>query len=284
MPAESVFPAQPVSIGGARVFVAPYQFITDDDDNLRIVSVNSKTGVTLTIQGYRIDRAGVKVPFTYTHTPNTDRSVKTESFKFGAGALVSLNVQAAAGSPLVGQSFVIVQLIRGLSAATIVLGTLLQGYVTTTQGLGWPGSPIVSSTAGEPLVRNVAGTIPAAGVDIVEAVPAGARWELVSHFVVFTASAAVINRLMSYVTRATSNPTRLMAGNASVAASETWSLQWGPNLPLANDGGFFIAEAPLPDRTIMAAGDTFGTFTPNMQAGDHFSFNLYVVREWLEVS
>src|SRR5439155_18890058 len=105
---------------------------------------------------------------------------KTQNYKLGKGAILNLTVFASAGAPLMGQTYVIVQLIKGLTGATIVLGTLLGGYLTATQALGWPGSPIISSTDGEGCTRLIVGTTPAAEANILETVPTGARWELLS--------------------------------------------------------------------------------------------------------
>src|SRR5262249_46183156 len=110
----------------------------------------------------------------------SNRTAKTEDFVLGGGLVTNLSVFATAGSPLIGQCFVIVQLVRSLGVTAYVMGTMLQGYVTTTQNLGWPGSAIVSSTDGEPAIRDIVGTDPVAGAGWSETVPAGARWELVT--------------------------------------------------------------------------------------------------------
>src|SRR5204863_2582589 len=94
------------------------------------------------------------------HVPNTDRSVKTSDHPLGVGQLLNLTVFASAGAPLIGQTYVKVQLIRGVGAAAIVLGTLLGGYVTAVHALGFPGSPIENSLTATPAIRYITGTNP----------------------------------------------------------------------------------------------------------------------------
>src|SRR5213592_1900599 len=176
MPVERVFVAQPLASAGGRIIASPFQFYVTGEDHLRVISVNSLAGVRLKLQGRFIDTSGKLDAFSYDHIPTSDRTATTTMHQLGVGAVLNLTVFASTGAPVSGQTFVIVQLTRGLGAAAIVLGTLLQGYVTSAQHLGWPGSPIVTSTAGEPLIRKIVGTTPGAGNNINETVPTGARW------------------------------------------------------------------------------------------------------------
>src|SRR4051812_32014952 len=107
---------------------------------------------------------------------------------------MNITAFASAGTPIIGQTFVRVQLIRGLSGATLPIATLLQGYVTSRQDLAYPGSPIRMSTEDAFPVRIITGTDPAAGVEIVETVPDGAVWELVSVTARLVTSAAAAVR------------------------------------------------------------------------------------------
>ena len=172
---ERPFLALPAASAGGRVIASPFQFVTTGEDALRLVSVNARPGVRLKIQARRYNTAGGIDANAWDHIPNDDRTPRSDDYPIGVGALLNLTVFASSGTPLVGQTFVIVQLVRGVGAAAIVLGTMLQGYVTSTQGLGWPGSPITSSTDAEPCVRAIQGTQPAPGVEISETVPTGAR-------------------------------------------------------------------------------------------------------------
>jgi hypothetical protein len=71
---------------------------------------------------------------------------------------------------------------------------LLQGYVTDTSRLSFPGSPIRSSIEGPGVLRSITGTNPAANAEISETVPTNARWRV--HAIRFTlvTDANVANR------------------------------------------------------------------------------------------
>lgn len=283
-PGEQVFVGQSTFDRAGRLLASPFQFTTTGDDNLRVVSVNSKTGVALKIQGRRLDENGKIQTFAFDHVPNTDRTVKTTNQQFGAGALLNLTVFASSGTPLVGQTFVIVQLIRGLTGATIVLGTLLQGYVTTTQGLGWPGSPIVSSTEGEPAVRVIDGTTPAAGVNFSETVPTGARWELLSCVGVFVTSAAPGQREVFLILQdsVTNFVWRAMPGIIQ-NPSQTFGYQFSAGTTFQQLALGTQVSQSIPSPNVMLSGMTFRSGVVSLSPGDQFSDVHYVVREWLEV-
>lgn len=280
---ERIFAAQPVQFAGARIIAAPFQFVTTGTDNIRVVSANSVVGVTLTIQGLRLDERGQVVPFGWAHTPNTDRSSKTENFAFGKGALLSLNVQASGGAPLIGQTYVTVRLIRGLAGATFVVGTLLAGHVTTTQSLGWPGSPIASSTSGEPAVREIFGTVPAVGNDVSESCPTGARWELMTVLAGLVTDATAGTRAAIFRQIATngSSPLFVILNPAAgdVPPSSTYTFTWGQNIPPSFRNLFNVT--PFPQRPLLRAGGRFTITGQNV--GDQWVAIAYTVREWLEV-
>jgi hypothetical protein len=71
---QIIRPGAPAS---GRVTPASFPFYTTGEDNLRITSWNSATGVALKDERPLIDAAGRAIPDSWDHTPNTDRSAKT---------------------------------------------------------------------------------------------------------------------------------------------------------------------------------------------------------------
>jgi len=281
--AESVF--RPGVGASGRNTPASYPFYTTGEDNLRVLSYNSAAGVRLKVNGRLIDAAGHASPDSWDHIPNTDRSVKSDDLPLSGTTLLNLTVFAAAGSPRIGQTFVIVQLIRGLGSAAIVLGTILSGYVTTQQALGFPGSSVTASTDGEPTPRQIVGATPAAGSDIVETVPTGARWELLSTRQTLTLSAAGI-----------AAPVRAQIDDGANVYAETWTPNTGglstvnpiafsqdmQDFSIAIGSGNFCA-APLAGNR-MLAGSRFSVHSTVNPAAVTWSAPVYNVREWLEVN
>lgn len=267
-----------------RVTPASFPFFTTGEDNLRIVSYNTAPGVKLKINGRLVDTRGNTSPDSWDQTPNTDRSAKTTDLTLSGSTLLNITVFASAGAPLMGQTYVIVQLVRGVGTAAIVLGTILQGYVTTTQAIGFPGSPIQTSIDSGGYYRTLLGTSPAAGVEIVETCPAGARWDLVAAHLTLTTSATVIARLaklkivntghialLLFPDQQVSNNIALNVLAAQVAKQSTFT-----------SGVTTLTWIGLPAPCVLLAGDTFNTFTDNLQAGDQWDPPQYLVREWLE--
>ena len=281
---EVVFPASLVPFAGGRILPSPAQFYVTGEDRLRIVSVNSLTGVTLKLQWRFANSDGQAIPSSQDHTPNTDRSVKTQDYELGVGSLLNVTVFANAGTPRVGQTYVMVQLVRGIGAAAIVLGTLLAGYVTSTQALGFPGSPIASSLESGGLVRTIQGATPAAGAEFRETVPTGARWQLLGAQASLATSAAPANRRPVFVWSVNGAQVGASAQVVDVAASQSGVFNWAQGMPLSAAIFAGVNVVGLPFDLQLLAADFFASQTTNLQAGDQWTLTRYVVREWLEVT
>jgi hypothetical protein len=281
---EQVFVATPSPRLGNRQVAAPVEFYTTGEDNLRIISVNSQTGVSLKVNARLVTIDGAIDSASWDHTPNSDRTVKTTDFALAPGAVLNLVVFASTGAPQIGQTFVIAQLIRGLGSAATVLGVLFSGYVTATQCMAWPGSPIVSSTEGEPFVRVITGSRPGLGGQITETCPFGARWELVSVNATITTGAAAGTRFAEFVI---STPTAIVGiypnAGGDPATNTTWNFTWGQNVPTVTDNFDGRVVSPFTQRQYLSPADLFALRMIQTPGGDQWSAPAYQVREWLLV-
>lgn len=284
--AGQTFPAlgAPTLAGGARVIASPFQFVGDADTWLRVTSVCSVSGVVLAVQGRRLDDSGLLKPITETHAPNSDRTVKTTELLLGPGALLNLTVFASSGSPLVGQCYVMIQLLRSHGATAIVLGTLLAGNVTAVQALGFPGSPVVSSLEVLPAVRSIVGTMPAVGVDVSETVPTGARWELLSFMVPLTTVGVGANRQVVLGDRRGGVGVGFYPNAFTIAPGTTGFNFWAPNLPSITNAVFGYLCSAVAQPMVLMAGDQLVTVTANFNPADGYGTPRYVVKEWLEAA
>lgn len=283
----------PVNIGvtsplfGAegRPIVEPGALLVTGNDNLRINSWNSVVGVALTIRLRFIDATtGDIVANEFVHTPNSNRTKATSDFPLSVGFPLNITVFASAGVPLIGQTFVQVQLVRGFTGATLLLATLLQGYVTSVQAIAYPGSPIIGSLEGAGVLRSVVGTTPGAGADITETVPTGARWEVLTMSATFTASVAVANRFPLYQMDDGVQTFYRFGLLAALTASQVRAIVWHQGgLGAVVDQNNSIS-VPLPVGIRMAAGFRMRTTTTNIDVADQWSLVRYVVREWIEAA
>jgi len=280
---ETAYFPQPFLEARSGVVVSPFQFALDGNDNLRSVCVNAAAGVRIFIQGRRLTEAGTIEPFAFVCIPTADRQVTEDVFSLGKGALLNLAAFVTGATPLIGQTWVMLQIVRGFTGPLVLLGTLLQGYVTSSQGLGWPGSPIQSSTDSGGYYRTIAGTQPAAGAQVSEVVPTGARWEFLSGQFDFTASAAVANRFPLIAFR---DPSYAIVGvprPVVVTATQVVTLGVAPDFPFTQHATWNIDTMPVPKGLTLLAGQSIVTNVIGMQAGDQWGVPHYAVREWLEV-
>jgi hypothetical protein len=281
---ERVFPGRLFDIGGGRILPSPNQFYLTGEDTLRVVSANALAGVTIKVQCRTANPQGDTVGHSYDHVPTSDRMSRTEDFAIGDGSLLNVTAFVNTGAPIVGQTYVAVQIVRGRGAAAVVLGTILGGYVTRRQAIGFPGSPIRTSTDGEPAIRTISGTTPAAGAEIIETVPTGARWELLALLAFLTTGPAATNRLPRLYFFNAGGGFALSLQVGTVAASSSADVAWAAGLTSIAPATANALQAPLPQPLPLLEAQTFQTFTLNLAAPDQYACVRYTVREWLEVN
>lgn len=264
-----------------RRFLSPGAFEMTGEDNLQISVANSLSSCVVTVAGRFLTIDGEIIPFLQTFAPTTGRTVTSVLLPFGDGWLLNATAFVSTGAPLTGQTFVRLQVIRGAAGATLVLGTLAAGYVTAVQPLAYPANRVRSSLDGQGVLRSIAGTDPAAGTEISETVPTGARWRLLALSCRLVTSAAVANR----------SPILLLDDGAAIY----FGSDPGGTIPASQNFRFTAGQATqrliavtdvyqwtLPNDHRMLAGHRWRTSTQNIQAADDYSNVQYLVEEWLE--
>lgn len=281
---ELVFARTPNRAAGQRVIASPFEFFTTGEDNVRIIGVNSLSNVTLMIQGRSVDVDGTIIPIRDALAVPATRVVTQKDIVLSGGAVLNFVVFASGASPLIGQTYVIAQLIRGVGAAAIVLGELFAGYVTATQPLAWPGSPIQSSIDGGGCIRSVTGSTPAAGAVIQETVPTGARWELLDFRFTLTTSAVAPTRGIEFKWAQSGQGARYVPSNVPQPASWVYTYTFAPNIPVNTNVSVGLVTFPMGLPVTLLAGGTISIDSTNLDVGDQFSAPQFTVREWLEVA
>lgn len=272
----------PPPVQGALT-AGPFNFQFTGEDHLRLSVANSLTGVRVGVHYRTAPTPTTTQPHRQDFAPTADRAVTTMEFDVGPGYLLNVVCFASSGAPKRGQTYAKLEVIRGFGASAIVLGCVCAGYVTATQPIAWPGSPMESSLDGDGYIRSVLGTQPAAGADISETVPTGARWELLSFYAPLTATAAAGNRTTQLTAYTSGSATKLFVPMASAQPpSTTYSYDWAP-IGVAVSNGLDRFVAPWSTGLGLAAGDTLQTGTGNLAAGDQWGRPSYGVREWLEI-
>lgn len=261
--------------------LAPHGLYVEGDDYLLVSAINTVASVVIVIGGRMVQPNGRPKPFQDELAATADRVVATKAINLGDGWLQEITVIARGAAPIVGQTFVRVDLVRGAGAGRNVHGTLIQGPVTAFMRAAWPGSP-VQTTIGLPgALRSLTGTNPAANVEIVETVPTGARWRLLSFRATLVTDANAAAREVAITFDDGTTVYAEAAAGVNQAASLTrqyTATRGGVRGAAATGTGILIA---IPDLRL-AAGHRIATVTINRQAGDDFGAPQLLVEEWLE--
>jgi hypothetical protein len=260
---------------------APSAFYCTGEEFLRVTSFGSVTSAVLSVRSRMLDLENKIHPSADRHVPNTDRTSASSDHPLGAGWLLGCEVFASTSSPRVGQVFVLVEVMRGSGAGATVLQTLVQGYVSDTSRLSWPGSLNRWSTEGAGVLRSVTGTDPAAGVEISETVPTNARWRVHGFTAQLVTSAVVASRETALVFDDGANVfVRVPAG-----AGQTASLTRLYSSFYAAQRNTLLIDTtinfPLP-RLDLQGGHRLRTITTAIDGGDNWGAPQMLVEEWIE--
>lgn len=280
---ESDFPpwaAQVVPALDPHDVRAPALYV-NEDDSLVVSIVNALAGVDVVIRLRTIALDGRIVPQDFTVTPTSNRAQFSQLIHLQECFLAGVAVILGAGSPRRGQTFVTLALGRGPATAPIPLHTLLADYLVAGTALGWPCAFIRQPTEGPGLLRSIAGTNPAAGVEISEAVPTGARWRLRSLRAQLVASGVAANRRVHVVVDDGATVLFELAAADLVTAGLTRNFNCTADgyARATQDNEIYV---PLPLDVMMLQGWRVRTLTTAIDAGDNWGAPQLNVEEWIE--
>lgn len=280
--ARARFDAPELPGDAPRVKLAPGGFALAGEDNLRITSYNALAGVVLRISGRFLVSGGAIIPIDRLHTPNSNRTAARELFSLGPGVLLNLTIIVSSGAPLINQTFVRAEIVRGLTGNTILLGTLVADAVTAVQSVGWPGGLIRRSLDGPPYPRTITGALPAVGTEIIETVPTGARWTLLAFGAELSSSVAAPVRRVHLTLPQGPSPYVVMPQDFAHGALVVQDYYWFSGSTRGPANSQTASIAALLNGPNLLAGTSFGTLTDNIQAADVWTRPTYFVHEWLE--
>lgn len=262
---------------------APGAVYLTGEESLRLSTWNIRAALTVTVRGRIFTPEGRIVPFEFKQVPNTDRTVKTTDAPLGRGWLMHAIAFATSAVPFIGETWAQLSIVRGDTGATHELEILSGGYLTQVQPVSYPGGRYGSSIDGAGVIRTISGTDPAAGAEISETVPTGARWRLMSLQSVLTTSVAVANRNVQIVIDDGTNETYRAACASNQAASNAFRYSFSAsgvtNVPASAN----THMVPTPAPAILGPGYRIRTITNLLDAGDNWSQAFILVEEWQEV-
>lgn len=258
-------------------------FYSRPEHTLRFTAWSAIAGVTLNLAAVVVDDDDQQRPFLYQLLPtSTGVATVLTGLPLECGCLTSVQVFASAGLPLGAQVYVRVELVQGREGAVTSLGTILEGYVTANVALCYPGDNTSRAVDGRGTFRLVLGTVPAAGADFVDTVPANRRWGVNAIAFTLVPSATVANRTPVLTIDDGANIIWESSNNANVVASTTTKFRAGAGVQLTTVQAN-IFQIPLPELLELPAGSRIRSVTGGIQAGDQFNAILYNVEEWFDV-
>jgi hypothetical protein len=252
------------------------------EDQLRLTTWNRIATPGVSLEGSLLNKDGVVVPFSEPQTPNTDRTAKTTDKWPGEGWLLNFAVRATAAAFPVGGCFARVEVVRGRSSSVQQVTTLVEGYVGLGQRVVWPNGVSQGCLEGGGSLRAITGTDPAAGAEVSETVPTGARWELIAFAVNLVTDATVANRTPVLILDDGTNVYYKSSTSGNETASLTWEHYWVQGIAFIFDGTRHISQLSIPPNNRLGAGHRIRTTTLGLVAGDNYAAPQMLVREWIE--
>src|SRR5437868_7689263 len=124
-------PADLARVARLRAQLTPSSVYLRLEDNLRITSYNSLASVVLNVRSRVLNVEGTIQASGDVQTPNTDRSGKASVIVTDEGWLLGGDVFVSGAAPVIGQTFVVVEVVRGNDPNSATpLQMIAAGYVT----------------------------------------------------------------------------------------------------------------------------------------------------------
>lgn len=262
--------------------IAPSPCYLRVDDNLRITSYNSLAAVQLTIRSRVLTLNGDVDVSSDLQTPNTDRSAKASIFATPEGWLLGGQVLVSGAAPQIGQTFVVVEIVRGATLVGLATQVLAAGYVTAKQPLRFPDTQVGSSLDGAGALRSIVASTPGGGVEMSDTVPTGARWQLIAWRAQFVTSVTVVNRVTQLIIDDGVNIIYRWGHTSNQTASTTFLKQWFAGSPNTSPDSSNNLAVSLPMHLFLGSGYRIRTLTSGIDVSDQYSAGQMLVREWIE--
>jgi hypothetical protein len=265
----------PMLVGSAPLYFS-------GEDGLQLTALNAAAGVSLRVAGRFLAARSTHVGvFSRDFTPTTDRTATIWWIPLGEGWVLDVAVMVLTGTPQHGQCWTRLALVRGGPTAGMESSQLTQGYVTRHRYIGRPLGTIEAPLEGPGALRSITGSSPSAGANISEAVPTGARWELLALQTALTTSATVATRVVSLVLDDGAAAFHSLSAQTTQAASFSfnYSAAQGTNGIFSGSDNRLALQLPIGLR--LAAGYRIRTAVLNLQVGDQLTAAQMLVREWM---
>lgn len=264
---------------GRGLVASSFQYYLSGDEALR-VTVECLTGARDIEIAWRLwreqDRQIILTRDTF-KTGAVGPSSISRTYPLDAGALINLRLACGATSIPYGLVWVRAQIVRGAGGAEIIIGTLLQGFLSTQNDLGWPGSPIEKQDQASGFIISEIPVIAASTA--VWTVPVGERWKVVSGRFQFACSGVAANRYATvFVSDGSAQVVYLDVTEIALVAGATGTFSFASGVTRSPTAPSGAASLSWPADLEINAGCSITAQAFNLQAGDVISNAVLFVR------
>lgn len=253
----------------------------EHNDRLYVAAYSSVASLVVTFSGYFRKMSGDIIEYAVTVNPTSDRAVTAGNQHFGAGFLLSCVATLASGSANRGQCYVRAQVQRSTGTPAVKLHNVVGGYLSDDYSPSFPYGKIEGPLEGSGALRSILGSDPAAGVEISETVPTGARWRLRAMRAVLTTDITIASRYPEIVVDDgttvffRSPSSALIIADRAIGVSVLSNANF--NYALSTD-----IDIQIPADLQLLAGWRVRTSTFGIVAGDNWAAPQMLVEEWIE--
>jgi hypothetical protein len=205
-------------------------------------------------------------------------STVTKTYPLDAGALLNLRIASGSTPVHYGLVWVQVQVVRGFEGAVDVIGTVLQGFLSTQNDLGWPGSPIEKQDQAAGFIISQPPTS-LGGFTARWIVPTGQRWRVICGRGVVACGGVVANRFPTVFTRdGSAQVTYLDVSEVGFPAGSTTGVSFGAGASRSVGAGSGAISLSWPSDLELNGGCDVFMDVFNGQAGDTIGSTTLFVR------
>jgi|SRR5579864_638518 len=253
-------------------------YYVDGIDHLQITCFNTATGVSLLCSGRALLLDGRIQSFSFPLTPTTNGAASRAFSAMAQGWILDAVVTVTAGTPTNLSTFVQIQVVRG-AQGLLEVARLQQGFVTANIAIRFPGELGSSSGSSSSTARVIVGTLPGAGVNISETVPAGHTWTICAVSFTLTADAVAGNReaVLRFLD-SLNNILYEIGADSSLTANNAHRYSYGQATYLKTNADGDSTVMPIPFIRL-PAGSKMTTNIHSFDAGDQLTAPIYSVQE-----
>lgn len=253
-----------------------------DGDSVRYEAFASVSSLVLEFTGYALNTRGDVVVFREILTPTSDRASTTLTVQYGECFLLGVACHVSSGNANRGQCYVRVRVQRSVGSVIMPLMPLIQHYVSDNYAPAFPYSPHEDSLDGPGMLRSITGSNPAAGVEISETVPTGARWKVWAITTSLTIGGVGANEESSLTFDDGTTVLAQYPSGVVQGANDTTTVSWshaGTDLEPTVTG--MLVQRSIA-QLLLGAGYRIRTVTGNFAGTSNYAAPQLLVEEWLE--